>query len=364
VFARVAGGQPERTTIGKYPAITIDQARRKAKAIISDLAEGKSPMAAKRASKVESLTFKEALAEYVRDKRRSTDGLPLKQRTVTDYMKKVAPAKTKVNGSQKMPGELFALADKPIRSITGADIRKVHAANLLRGERSAGYAMQVLRAVLSWHGVVIPNSPFGQDVAGKERIVIPKAHATGTVIPPEQIGVWWDALNALSVEPVTDYLRFLILTGCRPAEPLKVLVADCDLTGGRVTLKDTKNRKNHTLVLSSQVLAIVQRQATGKSPADRLFGTMDPRKTVLKLVDLTGISFTPKTLRATFASAAEVLVSAYCLKRMMNHTDGADVTGVHYVRKGEAELRDGWQRVADYIEASATTNVVPLFKSN
>jgi hypothetical protein len=85
---------------------------------------------------------------------------------------------------------------------------------------------------------------------------------------------------------------------------------------------------------------------------------------VLKLVDLTGISFTPKTLRATFASAAEVLVSAYCLKRMMNHTDGADVTGVHYVRKGEAELRDGWQRVADYIEASATTNVVPLFKSN
>jgi hypothetical protein len=365
VFARVSGGAPERTTIGRYPAITIDQARTKAKKIISDLAQGVSPTAAKRVKKVESMTLKEALEDYVATKRRSKDGLPLKQRTITDYLKKVLPAKTKVNGSQKMAGELFALADKPIRQITGDDIRKVHAANLLRGERSAAYAAQVLRAVLSWHGVVIPNSPFGKDVAGKKGgITIPKAHAARTVIPREQIGHWWQALSAMPVDPATDYLKFLILTGCRPAEPLKVLVSDCDLTGGRLTLVDTKNRQDHVLVLSSQALAIVQRQTQGKAPTDRLFGTLDPRKTALKLADLTGITFTPKTLRATFASAAEVLVSAYCLKKMMNHIDSKDVTGAFYVWKEEAELREGWQKVADFMETSATTNVVPLLRFN
>ena len=359
VFARVAGGAPERVTIGKYPTINVKQARTKAKKIVSDLALGESPMAAKRVKKVESLTLAEAVAEYVRDKRRR-DGLPLKQRTVTDYLKKVLPAKAKVNGSQKMPGELFALADKPIRSITGADIRKVHAANLLRGERAAFYAMQVLRAVLSWHEVTIPDTPFGKDKAGKKAgITIPKAHATGTIIPPEQIGKWWNAINSMPVEPATDYLRFLLLTGCRPAEPLKVLVSDCDLVGGRVTLRDTKNRQDHLIRLSTQCWEIVKRQTEGKLPGDRLF-TMDPKKTIQALVKTTGITFTPKTLRSTFASAAEVLVSAYTLKRMMNHIQSSDVTGVHYIHKGEVELRAGWQSVADFIEGQATTNVVPI----
>jgi hypothetical protein len=59
-------------------------------------------------------------------------------------------------------------------------------------------------------------------------------------------------------------------------------------------------------------------------------------------------------LRATFASIAEELVSGAVLKKMMNHAAGADVTLGHYVGKSEAQLRAGWQVVADFIEAAAT----------
>ena len=58
-------------------------------------------------------------------------------------------------------------------------------------------------------------------------------------------------------------------------------------------------------------------------------------------------------LRATFASVAEGLVSAAVLKRMMNHAVTADVTLGHYVAKSDAQLRAGWQAVADWIEAEA-----------
>ena len=57
-------------------------------------------------------------------------------------------------------------------------------------------------------------------------------------------------------------------------------------------------------------------------------------------------------LRATFASIAEELVSGGLLKRMLNHADGGDVTLGHYVGKSEAQLRAGWQTVADFVEAA------------
>jgi hypothetical protein len=50
---------------------------------------------------------------------------------------------------------------------------------------------------------------------------------------------------------------------------------------------------------------------------------------------------------------AEGLVSAAVLKRMMSHAVAADVTLGHYVAKSDAQLRAGWQAVADWIEGEA-----------
>lgn len=58
-------------------------------------------------------------------------------------------------------------------------------------------------------------------------------------------------------------------------------------------------------------------------------------------------------LRATFASIAEELVSSALLKRMLNHATVGDVTLGHYVAKSEAQLRAGWQAVADFVEEAA-----------
>jgi hypothetical protein len=77
------------------------------------------------------------------------------------------------------------------------------------------------------------------------------------------------------------------------------------------------------------------------------------RKTLSWINEEAGTKVQGHGLRATFASIAEELVSSALLKRMMNHAAAGDVTLGHYVAKSEAQLRAGWQAVADFVEEVA-----------
>jgi len=96
-----------------------------------------------------------------------------------------------------------------------------------------------------------------------------------------------------------------------------------------------------------------QRPTLRKQKSEPLFPIIDARKTLKAINAIAGTNVQGHGLRATFASVAEGLVSAAVLKRMMNHAVAADVTLGHYVAKSDAQLRAGWQAVADWIEAEA-----------
>lgn len=365
VFQRV-NGKPERVRVGRhpYPIMSIDQARKEAKAIIHQIAEGESPAAAKRVENAAKQTLADAVVEYLQGKRRR-DGLPLKQRTHDDYMAMIASGRLTAKGKRTRGGTLAALANKPIHSISASDIKTLHAANLQRGERQAIFAMQTLRAVLRWHVIKIDNDPFSRDTPEKERIILPITRPSdkepvGRIL--DNLGAFWRALQAMPETPASDYIKFLLLTGCRAGEPRTITMDNVNLQSGRITLRDTKNRTDHVLRLSSQALVIVQRQAEGKAGTDKLFPTsvVEVNKAAHALVGATGLAFVPKMARSIFASVAEALVTASTLKRMMNHTQESDIANTFYIHKLEAELRAGWQAVADHIEARADATVVPI----
>ena len=64
VFKRIKGGNPERVTLGRYPNMTIDQARRKAMEINLAISEGANPAEVKRGLRAEML-FKDLFSEYM-----------------------------------------------------------------------------------------------------------------------------------------------------------------------------------------------------------------------------------------------------------------------------------------------------------
>jgi integrase len=369
VAERRVNGETKRRTLGKAvgsEAISADAARKLQIEISSELQAGTDRSVLERqkrkADKAGSITFGDALRAYVKGKRRAKDGLALKKRTQDDYLKMLEPGGTKKNGEPRADGMLFGLAEKPLHRISAEDIRKTYSSAFGRGERQGIYAMQVLRAVLNWHGVTVENSPLDKTTAGRDRIVLPGTSGSPKPIPPERLGAWWRAATQRAGSAAADGCRFVLLTGCRPGEafgdPFEtgLLVENVDLEGARATFLDTKNRTDHTVMLSTQALEIVKAQCKGKRPAQKVFDVLNPGKTLRGINAEAGVkSITPHKLRHTFASVAEELVSGYALKRMMNHADGADVTGAHYVGKSETQLRNAWQAVADFIEESGNT---------
>jgi integrase len=375
VMQRRVDGKDTRRTIGKATgtgAISCAAARDERDAVSGELTKGVDRLEIKRearkAERETGITLAQAIEAYVKGKRRGKDGLPLKDRTKIDYMAMVEKGRTAANGKPFANGPLYDLAATPLGKITAASIKKVYVAAEKKSQRQADYSMQVLRAVLNWHGTAVPDSPLAKTTAGKDRIVLSSTKGNPTPIKPERLGAWWRAATAMAGNVGADGCRVILLTGCRPGELFGsttykggkvvvlapgLLVHDVDLNGHRMVLVDTKNRSDHTIVLSKQALVIVKHHCKGKKAEDKVFDVLDPGKTLESINVAAGVEgITPHKLRHTFASVAEELVSGYALKRMINHTEVGDVTGSNYVGKSETQLRAAWQTVADFIVAA------------
>jgi len=316
---------------------------------------------ARQQAAVDALTLDEGVKEYVEKKRRAKDGLPLKSRTRSEYLAMVTPGKVGKNGRKFADGGLMPLAHTPMLEITAKAIWAVYNDLLKRSKRRADYSMQILRAVLRWHGIHVPNSPLNQETAGRDRIVIPPSKGDPTPIPAEKLSAWWQAACASHRRVAANYYRFQLLTGCRGIEILgakkydyePIRIRDVNLGTGRILLIDTKNRTNHLLLLSREALAIAKEACEGRKPEEPLFPITDARKTLAWINKQVGTTVQGHDMRATFTTIAEELVSGGVLKRMINHATSSDVTLGHYVGKGEAQLRAGWQTVADFIVNTA-----------
>lgn len=60
-----ANGKPERTTLGRFPEMTVEQARRKAHELNGQIAMGISPATEKRRVAAESKSLREYIDDYV-----------------------------------------------------------------------------------------------------------------------------------------------------------------------------------------------------------------------------------------------------------------------------------------------------------
>lgn len=374
VFMRPAGGQPERATLGNLSKISVRQARVEAKKVIARLAVGESFVAEKRATRVRkalAITLAVAVEEYVVTKKKKNSGKPLKERTRADYRRMVTPGEPKAKGGQTLDGELLPLANTIISEITAEQVKTLYNdLKKARGDRRAAYAVTVLRAVLVRKNITIENDPFSKETHGENHFDLPTYQGKPKPIKKVYLGAWWNAACKTGTENVGgsklagDYYRFRLLTGTREVEVLgdkygnkPIKVGDIDLQDKSIVLKDTKNREDHTLFLSRQALEIVQRNVEGKDDDLPLFPVGDPRKTlkaINKAAGLSELAVQGHDLRDTFINVAKSLVSYYVLKAMANHKIlRNDITGTSYIEVEEEELREGWQKVADAIEALA-----------
>jgi integrase len=159
-----------------------------------------------------------------------------------------------------------------------------------------------------------------------------------------------------------DLCALLVMTGLREQEGCRLRWSDVDLGRRIITVRHTKNGKDHTLPIGqwlAQRLAARCELAAGSEfvfPADTAQGHLIyHRKHVLALVKASNVEFRLHDLRRTFATIVEhhldQKLSGYTIKRLLNHSDG-DVTA-GYIQHPLEKLREPMEMVENFVLRSA-----------
>ena len=365
-FAAVkrVNGKSVWVTLGEYsPAYTPEKAREDAIKAIAELTRGENPNDKKREQKASSVTLEEAFNTYLEARELKANT----RRSMTYHLNRY-----------------FAdWKNTPLPHVTKARVEKKHQELGEFSQAEANLAMRYLRAVFNWaqaHYERADGSPILAENPVKRLSQVRAWYRVGrrtTIISAEQLPAWYQSVQEIRGEGQTpkdrlsmDYLLICLFTGLRKNEAAALKWADIDFRAKTLTVRDTKNHEDHTLPLADFLLALFKERKQG---ADSLFvfpGTgkggflVEPKRQIEKVEKRSGVPFCLHDLRRVFASVAASVVSAYELKRLMNHKNGSDVT-LGYVVPGVDGLRAPMQKVTDRIlELVQVANANPANSAN
>ena len=219
-----AGRRTRRHTIGRYPDITVYNARKEARRLRGLVADGSDPSAIRRAAR-EALTFREGIAEFDREH----IAIHCKASTAREYRRLLA---------RDIPPEFANLA---IRDVTRDDVGRLH-----RAMSDRPYFANRVRAVLSkffsWaeaKNIRPDNSnpcrhvPKFKEAQRKRYLSVDEMkRLAGALDTEEEIG----GSSPFGLAAI----RLLLLTGARKNEILSLLWEHVDLDASCLRLPDSK----------------------------------------------------------------------------------------------------------------------------
>ncbi len=322
-------------TLGRWPVVTVQEARIAALEFLRELALEKpgklkgppavpSPTLSERAGP----TLRAAIEEYVGVKR-------LKARTAADY--------------QLCLGRYWAdYLEKPLRALDGdavlARFREI------QSPAQANYSLRIIRAVFRFHNAAHDDS---LPIPTAKVLALEGAHSItprSRLIPDDKQRAWYLAIQSNTGPIAGDLFIFLACSGLRLGEALGLTWEDIDLAGRALTIKDTKNGRPHSLPLGWRMAALLEsRYGLGGDASSVVFhiNQRNVRKAVARVITACPVPWSSHDLRRGLVSLAVRLnIPDRAVKRLVNHSE-RDVTGRHYVHLGIDALRPYVQSIED-----------------
>jgi len=265
----------------------------------------------------------------------------------------------------------------PLDEITGVMVVDRHRQISETAPGQANLAMRILRALYSFADVMYEEAE-GEGL--KLRNPVMRLNRLGLWnqinrrqgrILEKHLPEFWRALELMENEVARDWLKVLFFTGLRRNEVATLAWAKVDMVERTftVTRKHAKNKCEHVVPMSRQVYKIfLERFQCRTGPY--VFGGRFPdchmdttSKSYQTAVRTSAVSFCPHDLRRGFMStAAELNMSPFVIKKMMNHSTavpvGSDTTLGYFVADVE-RLRTSFQAVADELERQAKPKEPP-----
>lgn len=253
---RKVRGNTERVLIGRYPDITIEQARKRAGEINSKIDAGVNPNALKRGARAE-LTLGDLHKLYMERHARAHNRKP--SNAENNYRRYLSHwGRRKLSSIRR--GEVAALHSK-----LGVEI----------GHATANIAITLLRAIYNkahaWELLAGGNPTDGitkfREVA-RERFLL-----------PDEMPRFLTALREVKDEATRDFFLLLLMTGARRGNVQAMRWEEVNLESALWRIPDTKNGEPHTVTLSPEAVAVL-RKRKDSATREALAALPAPEKTV------------------------------------------------------------------------------------
>ena len=242
VFRRV-NGKPERFTLGKYPVMTIDQARKEAEKINGLIASGVNPNDKKREGRAE-LTLKELFDEFI-----EVHAKPHKKSWKHDVM--------------NYKNHLSHWGNRKLSSINKKDVRNLHKRI---GKTKKVVANRVVRLLKTVFNKAIEWDYFDKvnPVIGVKQF---KEKSRDRFLQEDEIEKFFEALSNEINDKMRDCFYIAILTGSRISKVLSMQWDHVSFERKEWSIPDLKNSDSQTLPLVEEAVQILKnREGIDSSP--------------------------------------------------------------------------------------------------
>ncbi len=159
----------------------------------------------------------------------------------------------------------------PISEITKANIEARHARVSETAPGIANVTMRILRA-LFYYAMERYDNADGQPLIKVNPVLILKRGGWNPEQPRQryvhrdQYRSWYLALMKVRRETIRDFFMFLAFTGCRKTEACRLKWEDVNFELRQVTVRKTKNHRDHTLPVCAYVMALLARRHAARAP--------------------------------------------------------------------------------------------------
>lgn len=342
-------GKTVRKSIARHNVVSLDEARSQAKSYLAEISRGKNPHDEEKARKAKLVTLSEVLENYIEARGN------LQRSTIQDYR-------------HTFDAYLHDWLKKPAIEISKDMVELKFRKISQTSPSQANKTMRNFRAVMNY--AIMKYEDSNGDSIFRHNPVIRitqlrawhRAVRRDTLIKHYDLAPWYQAVMNLSNdsiapnrELVKDFLLLVLFTGLRRNEAAKLTWNRVDLKDRTIVIKDTKNHTDHILPLTDFLHDLMtKRKAEAKTkyvfPNETNTGYMtDPKKQIANVIKESGVNFSTHDLRRTFITIAESLdISAYALKRLLNHKMTNDVNAGYIISDVE-RLRVPMQKITDYI---------------
>src|SRR4051794_383986 len=300
-------GRARRLTIGRYPIITLDDARARAREALCSVSRGIDPSGVR----ADKLTFAELASMFV-------EGHVPKLRRARQVERQIERE------------IVVAWMNRPATSITRRDVALLIADVAERAPVLANRVLATTRRLFGWaiaQGLLETNPCDQVERPTSER-------ARERVLASGELRALWQAFDSIDPSWATLF-RLCLLTGQRVGEVLSMRWSDIDGDWWTVPSTIAKNGLSHRVPLSPRTLQVLLETprrgeyvfCASSAPSRHLRGY---RKAFTRACTIAGIeNARPHDLRRTAATMiASTGVSRVVIGRILNHADRS-ITGMY-----------------------------------